>query len=363
MDRPNWISPPGITVAEVMKHKGMTVGELASNLNISARKCAELLEGELVLDQTLANSLSSVLGFNEKFWLNREKIYRLRRNEIEEQWVSSFPEKDMKARGILRGQKKEYLKDLLRFFGVKNILEWNEKFGLEFKKLAFRKSQTYESDLYSVMSWVREAEIQVDNIKVGQWSAELLESKLNDFKKLTRERKLELFLPKLVDLCASCGVRLAIVKGYGKNSASGVTRFYKNHPLIILSFRFFADDHFWFTFFHEVGHLVLHEYTKLRVESWNITQSEENEELEANHFAEAVLINDHVKKQLPFTKKTTRAIINLANEAGVSPGIIVGQMQHKGIISYSSYNSYKRRYKWEEIENIVNIIYKGVNTV
>jgi hypothetical protein len=34
----------------------------------------------------------------------------------------------------------------------------------------------------------------------------------------------------------------------------------------VMSFRYLTDDHFWFTLFHEIGHLILHEAVRVRAE-------------------------------------------------------------------------------------------------
>src|SRR5690606_35375316 len=113
---------------------------------------------------------------------------------------------------------------------------------------------------------------------------EKLESYIDHFRKLTKEKKIENILPKLVKLCAECGIKLAVIKAYGNNAASGATMFINQKPLIIMSFRYITDDHFWFTFFHEIGHLIPHGKSKLENNHWYNEECQE-EELEANIFS------------------------------------------------------------------------------
>ena len=58
--------------------------------------------------------------------------------------------------------------------------------------------------------------------------------------------------------------------------------------MILLSFRYLSDDHFWFTFFHEAGHLVLHGDRCIFLEGDDTLNTEE--EAEANAFAANILI-------------------------------------------------------------------------
>lgn len=58
--------------------------------------------------------------------------------------------------------------------------------------------------------------------------------------------------------------------------------------MVILSFRYLSDDHFWFTFFHEIGHLLLHKEDLTFIDG---AESSSNKmEKEANEFSERVLI-------------------------------------------------------------------------
>jgi hypothetical protein len=49
-----------------------------------------------------------------------------------------------------------------------------------------------------------------------------------------------------------------------------------------------------------------------------------------------------------------REVIRFAVLVGVSPGIVVGQMQHRRIIGPHQLNYLKRRYGWDEIREAVD---------
>ena len=132
--------------------------------------------------------------------------------------------------------------------------------------------------------------------------------------------------------------------------ASGATKFLDNDKaMLLLSFRYLSDDHFWFTFYHEAGHIVLHKSKSPIIEENSSNKTYSEEEREANLFAGEVLIPHELQSELSRLRGNKRNIISFAMKAGVSPGIVVGQMQHRGIIDHKYLNSYKRRYDWEEI--------------
>ena len=65
--------------------------------------------------------------------------------------------------------------------------------------------------------------------------------------------------PRLVQMCADAGVAVVIVGTFRKARANGATRWLAStKALIQLSLRYAWEDIFWFTFFHEAAHVVLH---------------------------------------------------------------------------------------------------------
>ncbi|WP_431884826.1 ImmA/IrrE family metallo-endopeptidase [Micromonospora wenchangensis] len=128
---------------------------------------------------------------------------------------------------------------------------------------------------------------------------------------------------------------------------SGVARFVDGVPTIVLSARHLSEDHFWFTFFHEASHLLLHDPSEIFLDdeeqlTREVTESAEDE---ANHFAMQVLTPEpHGIKRSRWLSH--RDVIRRAHEIGISPGVLVGQLQHEGVLSFDTLNGLKRRYKW-----------------
>lgn len=124
---------------------------------------------------------------------------------------------------------------------------------------------------------------------------------------------------------------------------SGVARTYRGRPLIQLSARHLSDDHFWFSFFHEAGHIVLHPREEMYVDSFE-DEVNDNVDAEANAFAESHLFPAGVTVQ---GRPTLRSIVRAAQANGVSTGVVVGQLQHRGVIRHGQFNTLKRRYAWD----------------
>jgi Zn-dependent peptidase ImmA (M78 family) len=165
---------------------------------------------------------------------------------------------------------------------------------------------------------------------------------------LTKAKDPAYFIPRLRAICAEAGVAVAFVRAPSGCRASGATRFLTGaKAMIVLSFRYMSDDQFWFTFFHEAGHLLLHSDKSTFVDGESADQTDK--ELEANTFSASMLIPQSRQDALMDLRSRPLEVIRFALSIGVSPGIVVGQMQHLGLISSRQLNRLKRRYTWEQI--------------
>ena len=172
---------------------------------------------------------------------------------------------------------------------------------------------------------------------------------LDEIKELTKEKDPKIFIPLLKDIFAKCGIKFVVLRTPTGCPVSGAIRLYDNNPLLILSFRFRTDDHFWFTIFHEIGHLVQHQIDELYLEKELNEKETDIIEKEANLFAERILLSGLDSTELERFPINHRDLIRRAVRLNISPGILVGQLQHHGIVSYQHFNNLKRRYTWEEI--------------
>ena len=358
---PNWNSAPGNTIKEILNEKGIPKSEFAQRMGITNNNIDKLLVGEIVIDFEIAEKLRCILGSSVDFWVNRESFYRsnLKRQEQEKiEWLKNLPVNDMINLGWIKKTNDIY-KTCLDFFDVKDINAWNIKYNLEISNSFFKKSSTFYSDKGATAAWLRQGEIIIKNYPCKKWDKELFIETIEKIKPLTRKKAPKDFLPEMIKLCSECGVAVAILPTPTGCRASGATKFISNEKaLLMLSFRYLSDDHFWFTFFHEAGHLVLHDKKIVRLESIEKKEYMGDEENEANIFAAETLIPYAFHDSLRKLKRNKRDIISFANYLGISPGLIVGQLQYLGIIKYSYLNGYKRRYDWGDINSVFRAIHE-----
>ncbi|MBM2837538.1 MAG: hypothetical protein HW415_163 [Deltaproteobacteria bacterium] len=75
----------------------------------------------------------------------------------------------------------------------------------------------------------------------------------------------------------------------------------------------------------------------------------DTKEVEANRYAANFPIPPAELKRLPKSANISKkAIVSFAKEVGVSPGIVVGRLQHEGVLKRSYCNELKQSFEWEK---------------
>ncbi|KZL19549.1 hypothetical protein PsAD2_01827 [Pseudovibrio axinellae] len=356
---PQWASPPGDTILRMMILADIDECELASRIGISDDKFQKLMEGQLEISASLANALSTTLGSSERFWRKRyaEYIHDNRRLELAEkktdlaEWSKQFPVSSLKKLGWLptHVNRKHIGSEILNFFGCKDLHDWNSRYSSGIGAVAFRTSFAFEANELSTLAWLRTAEKDTENINLPSYSASEFQELLPYIKQLCAYKHPSIFLSKLQKACAETGVALVTSRTLEGCRASGASwRNANGNPIILLSFRYLSEDHFWFTFFHEAAHIVLHGGDHIDVDGTDPSPfGYQNSEAEADTFSQDILIEPELRAKILRTSLNRATIRSFARKAGITPGILVGQLQKLGTLRQNQFNDLKRRYRWE----------------
>lgn len=361
--QPGWFSKPGDTVARLLAQQEISMDMLAQKIGRETRFIFDLLNGKIAINGEIAHMLASFVGGTAEFWLRRQQKFE---NDLErvarsvpaakaKVWQKSLPFKEMVSAGWVDddGSHVSKLKAYLKYFQVSDIDEWHERYIASQSDYAFRASPSFESRAGALSAWLRYGEILAQYSNCRKWNLETFKKKLFEIRVLCKSKKPAYFLPKIKALSAEAGVAVVFVRAPSGCRASGAARFLSpSKAMIILSFRHLSDDHFWFTFFHEAGHIILHKEAGTFIDSdESITSIMEDE---ANQFSENILIPIYKHNELRCLEPKADAIIRFSVSIGVSPGIVVGQMQHMGIVPPDKLNRLKRRYKWEDLLPVID---------
>jgi HTH-type transcriptional regulator/antitoxin HigA len=348
--------PPGETIADLLEEQEMTQAALAARLGVSTKHLNQVVKGSASISAELALGLEKVFSVGADFWLTRESIYRSQlarqaeRESLKQSigWAKQFPVKELKARGYLPADAKDegLVAALLQFLGLASVEQWHQPV------VSYRKSQKVESDGFALAAWLRIGELRAREIECEPFDAERFRDALERARGLTALEPEE-WAEQLVEMCASCGVAVVILEHFQLSRVNGATRWLSPHKALIqLSLRQNWEDIFWFTFFHEAGHVLLHRKKLLLVEPVRPSSEAEMDpdlfrlEKEADKFAAQMLIPPRYERRLKDIGFGD--IPTLAEEIGVAPAIVVGRLQHDGILKYNQGNKMRRRYEFRE---------------
>jgi Zn-dependent peptidase ImmA (M78 family)/plasmid maintenance system antidote protein VapI len=352
---PDWFSPPGQAVAESLRRSGKPLHDFMWEMDFDEDQAQRLFDGRLEVTDALAHRLETTLGVSATFWSMREAQYRRDMVRIAEsvpvqaakEWLRDLPLKDMTDFGWIerRPDQTGRVAECLRYFDIPSVQSFEHRVDAVLTDAKLRTSQSLKSKPAALMTWLRKGEIEAEGIACKEWNPTRLEEATPELRKLTLIREPQKFLPQLRKICSDCGVALVIARAPSGCRASGATKFLSDDKaLLLLSFRHLTDDHFWFSFFHECGHLLLHGKDKVFIEGE--PHDTEAHEQEADEFAERTLVPDPWHRLLSKLPPNKNEVIRFAVRAGVSPGIIVGQLQHRKRISHNYLNYLKRRFVW-----------------
>ncbi len=351
---PRWASPPGDTIKDALHEQHVDQRSLAEALELSDEALEALLEGGIPLTIRLAERLTSTIGGSVEFWITRDGQYQADRTRIvADAWAQRMPIHDMVTYGWIQSDVDDWVEridECLRFFDVATLEAWEADHEALLERTRFRSSQVLETDEFAVAAWLRQCEVELSQIACAEWDSDAFAALLPQLLPLTRVRDPRRFLPELRARCAEVGVAVGIIRAPRKCPVSGAARRLANgQPSIALSGRHRADDHLWFTFFHEAAHLVSHGTDALYLDEIELKSdpAPSAEEAEADRFAGAILVPAEYEDELARANRSPLELRRIAGEIGVSLGIVIGHLQHCGVLGYNTkLNRLKNRYKW-----------------
>lgn len=338
---------PGKTLEEKLKEMGMSIKEFAVRTSKPEKTVFAVINGKSSITSDMAIAFESVTKIPARFWLNKQRHYdeyvardKRKKNLAEEaEWAKSFPLSQMQKLGWIPKVKTdgEKVTAMHSFFQVSSGTGWGAYYLNRQLKVAFRISLSSTKDPYAVSAWLREGEIQASALNVDKYSEAELKKSLPRMKELSMEQPDD-FSDKLQQICMRCGIKLIFTPCILHAPINGSTRWIGDNPCIQMSDRFKRNDIFWFSFFHEVGHILLHGKKDIFLESIDYDDKQLAKEEEANEFASKLLLSpkeeDEIIKNGDFSKKS---ICFYADKFKTHPAVILGRLQHEKRIAYNKF--------------------------
>lgn len=342
---PQSVPHPGETLNEKLQEMDMGPKEFALRAGKPEKTITAILKGESSITSDMAVQFESVTKIPAHFWMNhqqgydehiaREKHKVVIENAVE--WARRFPVAEMIKKGWLPRVEtiQEKAEAMLSFFGFANHTGWEDYYFNQQLKVAFRLSLASTNEPYAISVWLRKGELQAAELTSKEYIEKNFKEALPELKTVMAKQP-DNFFEQLQNICLEAGVKLVHTPCIPKAPISGSTRWLNDTPFIQLSGRYNRNDSFWFTFFHEAGHILLHGKKDIFLEQVEYSEKDIAKEEQADKFAvKWTLTEEEEKEILTATPLREEDIRIFANRFNTHPAIIIGRLQHKKLIPYS----------------------------
>lgn len=360
------LSTPGDRIQEQIDFIGMPQAELAERLGMSVSKLKELINGKVCITKEIADKLENIFGIDASFWINLEKHYQKELHEIQQlefletckSWVKGFPILALKKMKLLPNKngkgKSEIAKALLKFFEVDSPKKWSTIYEDNF--MAFKIELRHTTDPKAISAWLRIGELQADKIELREFDKKKLTDALPDIQEIAYSESGN-WKDKLQQICASFGVAVVYSPCLSKAPIYGAARWIKNNsiPLIQLTDRDKSYNAFWFSFYHELAHILYHDKLNIFIDIKNI-KPDDDKEKEADNFASTMVFNENLKnKAIEHNLNTLNTVEverlkSFSKNYKIHLSILISQLQRLGKIKYydSTANKLKSKVEFDE---------------
>jgi HTH-type transcriptional regulator / antitoxin HigA len=329
---PDFAMHPGETLREELETANISQVELTQRTGISEKHISQIINGEASITPDTAIKLERSLGVPAEFWANLQKNYdvtvariesdRRLAKEMEESKRFRCYEELISVGCIKPAQNlKEKAENLLSFFGVDSLTYLPQT-----EAVAFRQTRG-KFEERSLAAWLRCGEIEASKLEVGSFNKMRVREIIPEIKKLTLLP--EGFGNKLQELCATAGIAVVFSPYFKRTRVNGSTRWIGDKAVIQLNTKGAYSDIFWFTFFHELGHVMLHGVKERFLEYDGRTK--DDKEREADEFAVKNLIPESEYEMYIRSGQLSRITAErFAKSVGIDVSIVLGRLAHEG---------------------------------
>jgi HTH-type transcriptional regulator/antitoxin HigA len=310
-----------------MEQQGLTRKDLEKYFG-SQSKVSEVLNHKRPLSLAMIRALHQGLGIPAEVLLQEdgrelsEPKYDLKKYPFTEMFKEGY---FSFFNGTLQDAKEDREEILERFFLVFQ--------GLTFEKAMPRSSAADKMDEFALEAWQARALALAEEQELPPYVPNSLDE--DDLKHLAKLSAFEKGPDLAREFLQKHGIAFVILKNLPHTYLDGACfKSPSGRPVIGLTLRYDRLDNFWFTLFHELGHLVLH----LDLNNFAFFDDTETEghhvhdarEKEANDFASRYLIPSDAWK--PWRRSNTgivskEEIRSFADRLGISPAIVAGRLR------------------------------------
>ena len=341
---------PGYYIKEIIEDSGLTQEDFAKRLDTTPKNLSYLVRGEQSLSVDIAMKLSRMLGTSINYWLNLQQTYDTLIAEMDYQ-------KEIKL-------EKEVFKELdygyfKKYFGMPDLpRKINEQIDvvrsfLQVSTLTVFKKRDMAVSFRNCGKNMNDGNIIKANIMVQIAINQALKIEAPKFDKKKFEKAVDYaltlttqhgdFYPLIRKVFEDAGVIFVILPNLPGSGINGATKKIGQNVMLMVNDRRFYSDTFWFTLFHEIGHIINGDY--------GITFENEHagQEDAADKYAEDKLIPPgEYEAFVRMNEFSENAVRRFAERIDRDPGIVLGRLQNDQIVPFTNValsKALKHKYK------------------
>ena len=349
---------PGETIADVLEERGITQAELAASTRVTPTYVSSVISGKKDISAKFAFALEYALGVPKSFWLNLQANYDSELLEANES--QSITDEEQIAR--------ESLNEIVKFLRSKGKMPPRESKAasiLSLRKVlqisnianlkdivptgAFRMAANVTVDSYVLGAWIRLCQIDGEKREIDvRFDAARIDELIDELKGIMRNKNAK--MPNdLQEVMAKYGIDFSVVKNFRGAPVQGYISLKNDGTYqMVLTIRGAYADIFWFSLFHELGHIINGDIG--RSAKFIDAGSDKVKETAADLFASNKLISQEAYDRFVALGRinSIQSIIEFAESQRVMPYIVIGRLQKEKRLEYHCFSNYKLRYKWAE---------------
>lgn len=347
---------PGETLQEVLEDRKMTQKELSVRTGVTEKHISEIVNGKKNISSSFAKKLEYALGIKASFWMNLQANYDQELLEFEERNNVTKDEIEI-LKSLIKSKIIEYFKNLSILSNVSDhaslVLELRSVLAVSnlcsisniSYKASYRAQTTNNVDIYVLFAWQKLCEIVTHDLVVeDELNIERLKESISEIKTFIGEEP-TLIIDELTRIFGECGITFVVVKHFQGAPVQGFIKHTDDGNLILcMTIRKSFADIFWFSLFHEIGHILNGDVKDRFVDFDSVVDKKEKR---ADEFAKNTLINNgDFKKFCKAGDFSLKAIYEFSDDQGVKPYIVIGRLQKEEYILWNQYAKEKERFKW-----------------
>lgn len=340
---------PGYYIKEIVDESGLTQEDFAKRLDTTPKNLSLLIRGEQSLSIDIAMKLSRMIGTSVTYWLNLQNAY--------DALVAEFKSEEelVLEREVFKTLDYKYFRD---YFGLPDMPRKIDEqiaevrkflnvatlsvFGKRDMAVSFRSASNELSDANIIKAnvMVQIAINKAINIEAPKFNKTKFKQVIEYALSLTKNH--EEFYPLIREAFHEAGVIFIILPNLLGSKINGATKRIGNNVMLMVNDRRLNSDTFWFTLFHEIGHIINGDY--------GISFEKEGGEKEeaADRYAEDSLIEPD--KYQEFIRNNVFTISTIKEFAALidrDPGIVLGRLQKDGLVEYNDWTLQSLRHKYK----------------